>query len=169
MENAIKDWRGRSYYPGPVPADRARMFGLALAAMAAIAPLQYGYAALLARDAGGLTLLAVWIACQAAGALPALHLVRRGRLSVRACLAAGAGGSGLGLAIAALTTPGPAALIGYALLGGLGGGVVSGVCGRDRDEAGRPPGVPAAAGWSTGSAARSSPPGIPSARPPGSA
>lgn len=106
------------------------MFRLALAAMAAIAPLQYGYAALLARDAGGLTLLAVWIACQAAGALPALHLVRRGRLGVRACLAAGAALSGLGLATAALTTPGPAALIGYALLGGLGGGLVYGVCGE---------------------------------------
>ncbi|MEV0310696.1 MFS transporter [Nonomuraea fuscirosea] len=130
MENAIKDWRGRSYCPGPVPADRARMFRLALAAMAAIAPLQYGYAALLARDAGGLTLLAVWIACQAAGALPALHLVRRGRLRVRACLAAGAALSGLGLATAALTGPGPVALIGYALLGGLGAGLVYGVCGE---------------------------------------
>lgn len=106
------------------------MFRLALAAMAAIAPLQYGYAALLARDAGGLTLLAVWIACQAAGALPALHLVRRGRLRVRACLAAGAALSGLGLATAALTGPGPVALIGYALLGGLGAGLVYGVCGE---------------------------------------
>ncbi|MEV5892007.1 hypothetical protein [Nonomuraea fuscirosea] len=130
MENAIKDWRGRSYCPGPVPADRARMFRLALAAMAVIAPLQYGYAALLARDAGGLTLLAVWIACQAAGALPALHLVRRGRLRVRACLAAGAALSSLGLATAALTSPGPIALAGYALLGGLGAGLVYGVCGE---------------------------------------
>ncbi|MFI6628368.1 hypothetical protein ACIBI7_05920 [Nonomuraea fuscirosea] len=130
MENAIKDWRGRSYCPGPVPADRARMFRVALAAMAVIAPLQYGYAALLARDAGGLTLLAAWIACQAAGALPALHLVRRGRLRIRACLAAGAALSGLGLATAALTGPGPVALIGYALLGGLGAGLVYGVCGE---------------------------------------
>ncbi|MFC4113035.1 MFS transporter [Nonomuraea zeae] len=128
MENAVRDWRGRSYLPGPVPADRPRMFWLALAAMAAISPLQYGYAALLAKEATGLTLLAVWIACQAAGALPALHLVRRGRLSVRACLAAGAALSGLGLATAGLTTGGPAALAGYALLGGLGAGLVYGVC-----------------------------------------
>ncbi|TYB66149.1 OFA family MFS transporter [Nonomuraea sp. PA05] len=148
MENAIRDWRGRSYRPGPVPADRVRMFRLALAAMAAISPLQYGYAALHAQQASGLTLLAVWIACQAAGALPALHLVRRGRLSVRACLIAGAALSGLGLVTAALVPPGsPAlgdplalggllsgdgllALAGYAVLGGLGAGLVYGVCGE---------------------------------------
>ncbi|MFB4266800.1 hypothetical protein [Nonomuraea sp. GTA35] len=168
MENAIKDWRGRSYRPGPVPADRTRMFRLALAAMAAISPLQYGYAALHARQASGLTLLAIWIACQAAGALPALHLVRRGRLGVRACLSAGAVLSGLGLVTAALApgVPGPSGpvpgngpsapgaaglpalmpgagdlaallstgglltLAGYAVLGGLGAGLVYGVCGE---------------------------------------
>ncbi|MGR6922389.1 MFS transporter [[Actinomadura] parvosata] len=130
MENAVKDWRGRSYRPGPVPADRTRMFLLALAAMAAISPLQYGYAALHARQASGLTLLAIWIACQAAGALPALHLVRRRRLSVRACLAAGAALSGLGLLAAGLTPAGAPALIGYAVLGGLGAGLVYGVCGE---------------------------------------
>ncbi|GAA2205615.1 hypothetical protein GCM10009850_010730 [Nonomuraea monospora] len=119
------------------------MFRLALAAMAAISPLQYGYAALHARQASGLTLLAVWIACQAAGALPALHLVRRGRLSVRACLVAGAALSGLGLLTAALVPPdglfsldgllsgdGLLALAGYAVLGGLGAGLVYGVCGE---------------------------------------
>ncbi|MBF8191126.1 MFS transporter [Nonomuraea sp. K274] len=128
MENAIRDWRGRSYLPGPVPADRTRMFRLAWAAMAAISPLQYAYAALLAKEAAGLALLAICIAGQAAAALPALHLVRRRRLGVRACLAAGAALSGLGLATAALTTPGALALIGYALLGGLGAGLVYGVC-----------------------------------------
>ncbi|MCF6468960.1 OFA family MFS transporter [Nonomuraea sp. MG754425] len=158
MENAIRDWRGRPYRPGPVPADRTRMFRLALAAMAAISPLQYGFAALLTGQDGGLTLLTVWIACQAAGALPALHLVRRRRLGVRACLAAGAALSGLGLATAALAVPAVApvagaavagvsppaggdpaallsaggllALIGYAVLGGLGAGLVYGVCGE---------------------------------------
>ncbi|WP_188190170.1 MFS transporter [Nonomuraea sp. SYSU D8015] len=155
MENAIRDWRGRSYLPGPVPADRTRMFWLAWAAMAAISPLQYGYAALLARESTGLTLLAVWIAGQAAGALPALHLVRRGRLSVRTALSAGAALSGAGLFTAALTGPGMftaaptgpgiftaaltgpgpvggglVAFVGYALLGGLGAGLVYGVCGE---------------------------------------
>ncbi|MGW0807448.1 MFS transporter [Nonomuraea sp. NPDC002799] len=130
MANAIRDWRGRSYLPGPVPRDRTRMFWSSWACMAAISPLQYGYAALLAQRAAGLTLLAVWIACQAAGALPALHLVRRGRLGVRACLTAGAALSGTGLATAALTGPGPIALAGYALLGGLGAGLVYGVCGE---------------------------------------
>ncbi|QFY07304.1 hypothetical protein GBF35_11925 [Nonomuraea phyllanthi] len=130
MENAVRDWRGRSYLPGPVPADRTRMFWLSWGAMAAISPLQYGYAGLLARDAAGLTLLAVWIACQAAGALPALHLVRRGRLGVRTSLVAGAALSALGLAAAALGDPGPATLVGYALLGGLGAGLVYGICGE---------------------------------------
>ncbi|MGW6494609.1 MFS transporter [Nonomuraea angiospora] len=130
MENAVRDWRGRSYLPGPVPADRTRMFWLAWGAMAAISPLQYGYAALLAKEATGLTLLAVWIACQAAGALPALHLVRRGRLGVRASLAAGAALSFAGLAAAALPLSAPGAFIGYALLGGLGAGLVYGVCGE---------------------------------------
>ncbi|MGA4989704.1 MFS transporter [Nonomuraea bangladeshensis] len=129
MENAIRDWRGRAYLPGPVPADRTRMFRLALAAMAAISPLQYGFAALLAREGAGLTLLAAWIAAQAAGALPALHLVRRGRLGVRPALAAGAALSAAGLAAAGLAGPSwPLALAGYALLGGLGAGLVYGVC-----------------------------------------
>ncbi|MEV0236644.1 MFS transporter [Nonomuraea sp. NPDC050786] len=136
----MRDWRGRSYLPGPVPADRKRIFWLAWGAMAAISPLQYGYAALLAKEATGLTLLAVWIACQAAGALPALRLVRRGRLGVRACLAAGAALSALGLAAAAFSGPGQAAaglsglgliaFLGYALLGGLGAGLVYGICGE---------------------------------------
>ncbi|MGW4956898.1 hypothetical protein ACWEPL_06680 [Nonomuraea sp. NPDC004186] len=130
MENAVRDWRGRSYLPGPVPADRTRMFWLAWGAMAAISPLQYGYAALLAKEATGLTLLAVWIACQAAGALPALHLVRRGRLGVRTSLAAGAALSFAGLAAAALPLSTPGAFVGYALLGGLGAGLVYGVCGE---------------------------------------
>ncbi|MFF4617144.1 MFS transporter [Nonomuraea jabiensis] len=130
MENAVRDWRGRSYLPGPVPADRTRMFWLAWGAMAAISPLQYGYAALLAKEATGLTLLAVWIACQAAGALPALHLVRRGRLGVRTSLAAGAALSFAGLAAAALPLGAPGAFVGYALLGGLGAGLVYGVCGE---------------------------------------
>ncbi|WP_431929769.1 MFS transporter [Nonomuraea jabiensis] len=130
MENAVRDWRGRSYLPGPVPADRTRMFWLAWGAMAAISPLQYGYAALLAKEATGLTLLAVWIACQAAGALPALHLVRRGRLGVRTSLAAGAALSFAGLAAATLPLSAPGAFVGYALLGGLGAGLVYGVCGE---------------------------------------
>ncbi|SEU14971.1 MFS transporter [Nonomuraea wenchangensis] len=126
MENAIRDWRGRAYLPGPVPSDRTRMFRLALAAMAAISPLQYGFAALLAREGAGLTLLAAWIAAQAAGALPALRLVRSGRLGVRPALAAGAALSAAGLATAGLAWP--LALAGYALLGGLGAGLVYGVC-----------------------------------------
>ncbi|WP_219509520.1 MFS transporter [Nonomuraea ceibae] len=140
MENAevVRDWRGRSYLVGPVPADRTRMFRLALVAMAAISPLQYGFAALLARDGAGLLLLAACLVFQAAGALPALHLVRRGRLPVRTALAAGAALTATGLLTLALTFPAPTtaaggagpavALLGYAVLGGLGAGAVYGVC-----------------------------------------
>ncbi|MGW0480949.1 MFS transporter [Nonomuraea sp. NPDC003214] len=139
MENAqvVRDWRGRSYLVGPVPADRTRMFRLALVAMAAISPLQYGFAALLARDGAGLLLLAACLVFQAAGALPALHLVRRRRLPVRTALAAGAALTATGLLTLALTFPattGPAvalpgyAVLGYAVLGGLGAGAVYGVC-----------------------------------------
>ncbi|GAA4515772.1 hypothetical protein [Nonomuraea ferruginea] len=138
MENAttVRDWRGRSYLVGPVPADRTRMFRLALAAMAAIGPLQYGFAALLATDANGLILLAACIVFQAVGALPTLRLVRRGRLPVRAALAAGAALTTLGLLTAAVVGAGtgtaafPLALLGYAVLGGLGAGAVYGVCGE---------------------------------------
>ncbi|MEV4100216.1 hypothetical protein AB0J42_08125 [Nonomuraea sp. NPDC049649] len=137
MENAhlVRDWRGRSYLVGSVPADRTRMFRLALAAMAAIGPLQYASAALLATDAHGLLLLATCVVFQAAGALPTLRLVRRGRLPVRTALTAGAALTTLGLLTAAwflATAPGagvlPLALLGYAVLGGLGAGAVYGVC-----------------------------------------
>ncbi|GGP18384.1 MFS transporter [Nonomuraea glycinis] len=140
----VRDWRGRSYLIGPVPRDRTRMLWLALAAMAAISPLQYGFAALLAGDAPGLFLLAACLLCQAAGALPAIQLVRRGRLSVRATLTIGAALSTIGLLTIALTGgptaaaasawpggsigTGPALLLGYAVLGGLGAGIVYGVC-----------------------------------------
>ncbi|WP_084962557.1 hypothetical protein [Thermoactinospora rubra] len=174
MENAetltpVRDWRGRTYLVGPVPADRRRLFWLAWAAMAAIGPLQYGYAALLTRDRPGLATLAAWILCQAVTALPALHLVRRGRLGVRTALAAGAVLSALGLATLAVATSTPGSftfgtpgsftsgtpaivtadaglpasslaaaslepgsllltLLGYAVLGGLGAGLVYAVC-----------------------------------------
>ncbi len=112
------------------------MFWLPWAAMVAIAPLQYGYAAAtpaLITLRGGSALaallpLAAWIVCQAVTAVPAIHLVRRGRLSPRGALWAGAALSGAALlAVAAAGGP-PAVLIGYALLGGAGGGLVYGVC-----------------------------------------
>lgn len=130
MENAevIRDWRGRSYLVGPIPRDRTRMLWLAMAAMAAISPLQYGFAALLARDAPSLFLLAACLVCQAAGALPAIQLVRRGLLSVHTSLALGAALSAIGLLAVALTTDLLGGLLGYAVLGGLGAGIVYGVC-----------------------------------------
>ncbi|MCW2878271.1 MAG: hypothetical protein JWQ95_2371 [Sphaerisporangium sp.] len=112
------------------------MFWLPWAAMIAIAPLQYGYAAaipsLLGPHQGSvlavLLPLAVWIVCQATAAVPAIHLVRRGRLGVRPALWAGAALSGVALLTVALAGGSPAILIGYSLLGGIGGGLVYGVC-----------------------------------------
>ncbi|MEV4890762.1 hypothetical protein AB0K48_15355 [Nonomuraea sp. NPDC055795] len=119
MENAIRDWRGRAYLPGPVPADRPRTFWLAWASMAAIAPLQYGYAALLTRDQAALIPLGVWIVCQAAGALlrRRLSLTAGAVLTTSGLLALGLGGSWPFLTV-------------YAVLGGLGAGLVYGVCGE---------------------------------------
>ncbi|GAA3807748.1 OFA family MFS transporter [Sphaerisporangium flaviroseum] len=112
------------------------MFWLPWAAMLAIAPLQYGYAAsasaLITLHRGSaltaLTPLAVWIVCQATAAVPAIHLVRSGRLGVRPALYAGAALSGTALPAVALAGGSTAVLAGYALLGGIGGGLVYGVC-----------------------------------------
>ncbi|WP_157248067.1 MFS transporter [Nonomuraea typhae] len=120
MENAIQDWRGRAYRVGPVPSDRPRMFWLAWASMAAIAPLQYGYAALLTRDRAMLVPLAAWIVCQAAGALV--------RGNPRASLGAGAALTSTGLA-ALWYGPAWLPLSLYAVLGGLGAGLVYRACG----------------------------------------
>ncbi|RCG24989.1 MFS transporter [Sphaerisporangium album] len=143
MENPllVRDWRGRPYLVGHTAREltgrpRSWMFWLPWAAMIAIAPLQYGYAAatpvLLGRHDGSvlavLLPLTVWIACQAVAAVPAIHLVRRGRLGVRPALAAGAVLSAAALLMVATATGTPALLAGYSLAGGVGGGLVYGVC-----------------------------------------
>ncbi|MFC4589502.1 MFS transporter [Sphaerisporangium corydalis] len=137
----IRDWRGRPYLVGQsdrhlLGRSRAWMFWLPWAAMLAIAPLQYGYAAaapaLLASRGGPvlsvLAPLAVWIVCQATAAIPTIRLLRRGALGVRAALWAGAALSAAGLLAVALPGGSPVAAAGYALLGGVGGGLVYGVC-----------------------------------------
>ncbi|TKK89629.1 OFA family MFS transporter [Herbidospora galbida] len=106
----------------------------AMAAMAAVGPMQYGYAALapsIARAHGVspaevLLPLAVWLTCQAAVALPATRLLSRGVVGVRVALWLGA--LLCALAIPSLTAPGIPLLVGYGLLGGTGAGLVYAAC-----------------------------------------
>ncbi|GIH28219.1 hypothetical protein Aph01nite_65290 [Acrocarpospora phusangensis] len=154
MQNAIevRDWRGRIYLVGPsatelLPRPRSWMLGAAWAAMAAIAPMQYGYAAVAPRlaEAQGLPLaaslvpLAVWLACQALAALATAILLSRGRLQAGSALRLGALLSGAALlTVAAATGPSPSLpgsptalpilIVGYGLLGGIGAGLVYGAC-----------------------------------------
>ncbi|MEV6866997.1 MFS transporter [Streptosporangium subroseum] len=137
----IRDWRGRDYLVGDTPQElinrpRSWMFWLPWAAMAAIGPMQYGYAAAVPAllEAHGwsaiatLTPLAVWIVCQAAVALPAALLLRRGALGIRVALWAGGLLSGTALLTVALARDLPTIIAGYALLGGVGAGLVYGAC-----------------------------------------
>ncbi|GII58249.1 MFS transporter [Planotetraspora thailandica] len=143
MEKAqeVRDWQGRAYLVGDTPQDlinrpRSWMLWLPWAAMIAIAPLQYGYAAALPgllssagrSVAGALVPLAVWIVFQAVVALPTAYLVRGGRLDVRAALRVGAVLSGAAMLTVAFSDGTAAIRTGYALLGGAGAGLVYGVC-----------------------------------------
>ncbi|GAA0979686.1 hypothetical protein GCM10009555_044930 [Acrocarpospora macrocephala] len=152
MQNAIevRDWRGRTYLVGPSATEllsrpRTWMLWSACAAMAAIAPMQYGYAAISPQlaTAQGLPLastlipLAVWLACQAITALATAILLSRGRLQARSALRLGALLSGAALltvaavghppALSGLPVP-TALIVGYGLLGGIGAGLVYGAC-----------------------------------------
>ncbi|MDP9845593.1 MFS transporter [Streptosporangium lutulentum] len=137
----VRDWRGRDYLVGDSSQDlinrpRSWMFWLPWAAMAAIGPMQYGYAAavpaLLDRHGwpavAALAPLAVWIVCQAAVALPTALLLRRGALGIRVALWAGGLLSGTALLTVALARDIPTIIVGYALLGGVGAGLVYGAC-----------------------------------------
>jgi MFS family permease len=137
----VRDWRGRDYLVDESPRaliDRSRslMFWLPWAAMAAIGPLQYGYAAAVPAlmesrgwtVAAALAPLAVWIACQAAAALPTAVLLRRGRTGVRAALGIGGALSGSALLTVALAHDTMVVIAGYAVLGGTGAGLVYGAC-----------------------------------------
>ncbi|WP_436760566.1 MFS transporter [Streptosporangium sp. V21-05] len=137
----VRDWRGRDYLVGDTPQDlinrpRSWMFWLPWAAMASIGAMQYGYAAAvpaLAQARGwplapALAPLAVWIVCQAAVALPTVLLLRRGALGIRLALWAGAPLSAAALLTAAFARDLPTVLAGYALLGGVGAGLVYGAC-----------------------------------------
>lgn len=108
----------------------------AWAAMLAVSVMQYGYAALipgLARDGGwglvtGLWALALLAACQAAAVVPAAWLRRNRRVPPSAVTAAGAVLCAAALVVLAHGDTAVAVLLGYAVLGGVGSGLVYGTC-----------------------------------------
>ncbi|WP_093259403.1 MFS transporter [Thermostaphylospora chromogena] len=153
MENSstagreVRDWRGRVYLTGIAPEQilnrpRSAVVWAAMAAMAALGVLQYGFAATLpavaaARDwttGEALRPLAVWAVCQAASGLPTAALMERrgtgGGIALRpgTAMTAGALLSAIGL-LALAHAPTPAwVFAGYSVLGGIGGGLVYATC-----------------------------------------
>ncbi|MFK3979345.1 MFS transporter [Micromonospora sp. NPDC050397] len=137
----VRDVYGRRYRVGETDVDltgrsRAWMLRLCWASMLAISLFQYGFGAAIPAltRANGWTLweafgvLAVWIVCQAGTALPAVWLYRRARVRLAAPMLAGAS-----LSLVALTTLGQSrdlttVLLGYAVLGGIGAGLVYMTC-----------------------------------------
>ena len=137
----IRDNNGRSYRVGESPVDligrpRSSVLRLAWLPMAAVGVLQYGYGAavpaLMERNgwglAGTLWLLAGWTVFQAGVGFPVAYLRERNRLDPRTVMVAGAALSAFGL-VALAHSPGLlGALLGYAVLGGTGAGLVYAAC-----------------------------------------
>jgi MFS family permease len=134
----ITDVHGRRYLVGESAAEltglqRKWMLRLPWLAMAAFSVLQYGVAAMLPKLAAAngwstsdaLTVLGLWVVCQAGIAAPAVWLyqrTQRGLLIVAALLGA------IALVTLAHTTSLTAALLGYSVLGGLGAGLAYASC-----------------------------------------
>lgn len=142
----VFDYRGRRYFVRDTPADRtgrAAAIWLAWPPMAAVGVLQYGFGAavpvLMERSGWSLTgtmwILAAWTVCQASIAFPTAWLRERGRkrarrhtVSARVPMLLGAllaAGGLVSLAHGAGLFP---ALVGYAVLGGAGAGLVYSTC-----------------------------------------
>ncbi|MQA96927.1 MAG: MFS transporter [Streptosporangiales bacterium] len=137
----LRDWNGRTYRVGESAErltghSRGYLLLSAAVAMAGAGALQYGYGAAVPAIAemrgwstgGVLAVLAVWTVFQAGTAFPTALLRERGALSPRHALLAGAAcclAGPLALAYA------PGALLagaGYAVLGGIGAGLVYATC-----------------------------------------
>ncbi|MEU4197206.1 OFA family MFS transporter [Kribbella sp. NPDC026611] len=137
----VRDVYGRRYRIGEDAREltghsRRWQLWAAWACMVAISPLQYAFG----MAAGGLEvdrgwgaaqtlwLLAVFVACQALVAIPAAWLQRVRRASPTQLVIAGGVLAAIGLATLAHAHSYAAALIGYAVLGGVGAGVVYSAC-----------------------------------------
>ena len=137
----IRDNHGRRYRVGESPIDligrpRSSVLWQAWVPMAAVGVLQYGYGAavpaLMERNGwslvGAIWLLAGWTVFQAGVGLPTAYLRERHRIGPRPVMVAGAALSGLGLVALAHSTDLLGALLGYAVLGGTGAGLVYAAC-----------------------------------------
>ena len=137
----IRDNHGRSYRVGESPEEligrpRSRVVWQAWIPMAAVGVLQYGYGAavpaLMERNGwnlvGAIWLLAGWTVFQAGVGLPTAYLRERHRIGPRPVMLAGAALSALGLVALAHSTDLLGALLGYAVLGGTGAGLVYAAC-----------------------------------------
>ncbi|RKN04964.1 MFS transporter [Streptomyces radicis] len=144
----VRDCYGRRHRVGETDREllggrgRRWMLWLPTAAMAGAGVLQYGYplTALARSGTGGLgrgavlAVLALWTVCQAAAVPLAERLCRGGALTTRGQVAAGGAACALALALAAVAVGGdggasPGALLaGYALVGGVGAGLVYAAC-----------------------------------------
>jgi MFS family permease len=135
----VLDCYGRRYYVRDTPADRAgreSAVWLAWPPMAAVGLPQYGFGAavpaLMERNgwslSGTMWVLAAWAVCQAGVGFPTAWLRERNRVSARVAMLLGA----LLCAVGVLSLAhGPGlltALIGYAVLGGAGAGLVYSTC-----------------------------------------
>jgi MFS family permease len=137
----IRDHHGRSYRVGESPValigrSRSTVLWQAWVPMAAVGVLQYGYGAavpaLMERHGWSLAtafwLLAGWTVFQAGVGLPTAYLRERRRLGPRPVMVAGAALSALGLVALAHSDGLLGALLGYAVLGGTGAGLVYAAC-----------------------------------------
>ena len=137
----IRDNHGRRYRVGETPQEligrpRSSVLWQAWLPMAAVGVLQYGYGAavpaLMERNGWSLVaavwLLAGWTVLQAGVGLPTAYLRERHRIGPRPVMLAGAALSALGLVALAHSTGLVGALLGYALLGGTGAGLVYAAC-----------------------------------------
>jgi MFS family permease len=137
----IRDNHGRSYRVGESPEEligrpRSSVLRRAWLPMAAVGVLQYGYGAavpaLMERNGwdlvGAIWLLAGWTVFQAGVGLPTAYLRERHRIGPRPVMVVGAALSALGLVALAHSTDLVGALLGYAVLGGTGAGLVYAAC-----------------------------------------
>jgi MFS family permease len=137
----IRDNHGRRYRVGESPEEligrpRSTVLWQAWLPMAVVGVLQYGYGAavpaLMERNGwtlvGAIWLLAGWTVLQAGVGLPTAYLRERHRIGPRPVMLAGAALSALGLIVLAHRTDLLGALLGYALLGGTGAGLVYAAC-----------------------------------------
>jgi MFS family permease len=137
----VRDHHGRSYRVGESPEGligrpRSTVLWQAWVPMAAVGVLQYGYGAaipaLMERNGwdlvGAVWLLAGWTVFQAGVGLPTAYLRERHRIGPRPVMVAGAALSALGLVALGYSTGLFGALLGYAVLGGTGAGLVYAAC-----------------------------------------